>query len=206
MGRVKRSRIIIVIVALALVASLLVVLLIFRARPPEPVAPTALDTSQGPAFDVRVEKPRGARPLFGIFPTKWEEKLFGGGELRFDNTKPGATVVRFAPGRLELRAEGWDLSLVTDADGRVTPGTRLLFPILLAEKQRTLRCRPADPATGYIRTSKRAGSEVSDGSFVVELAVCENAETGKVIEWPPAPLTVRGSFAGLPPEIPRQPK
>ncbi len=37
-----------------------------------------------------------------------------------------------------------------------------------------------------------------DGRFQLELAICENVETGKVIEWPPAPLTVRGSFAGVP--------
>ncbi|MEO6393677.1 MAG: hypothetical protein ABIP75_17635 [Pyrinomonadaceae bacterium] len=195
MGRLKRSRVIIAVVALALVSSLVALLVLFRPRPPLPVAPNALDTSHGPAFDLRVEKPRQARPLFGILPTKVEEKLFGGGELRFDNTRPGATVVRFSPDRLELRADGWDLSLVTDAAGRVTPETRLLFPIVLGEKQRALRCRPADFARGYLRTTK--GAVVSDGSFVVELAICENAESGKVIEWPPAPLTVRGSFAGL---------
>jgi hypothetical protein len=37
-----------------------------------------------------------------------------------------------------------------------------------------------------------------DGRFLVELAACKNAESGKAIEWPPAPLTVRGSFNGLP--------
>ena len=68
----------------------------------------------------------------------------------------------------------------------------------LAEKQRRLRCRPADRASGYLRTTTRAGSDDLDGRFLVELATCENVETGKVIEWPPAPLTVRGSFKGLP--------
>lgn len=196
MSKFTRTRVTFAVIAVAVVSGL-AALLLFRPRPPEPVAPTVLDTSQGPAFDVRVEKPRRSRPLFGIFPSNWEEKLFGVAELRFDNATPGATVVRFAHDRLELRADSWDLSLVTDTDGRVTPETRLLFPIRLAEKQRNLRCRPSDPATGSIRSSKRAGTEVSDGSFTVELAICENAETGKVVEWPAAPLTVRGSFAGL---------
>jgi hypothetical protein len=54
----------------------------------------------------------------------------------------------------------------------------------------------------------RAGAEVLDGSFLVELAACEDAETGKVLDteaganpgdaWPEAPLTLRGSFEGLP--------
>jgi hypothetical protein len=35
-------------------------------------------------------------------------------------------------------------------------------------------------------------------AFLVELATCENADSRKTIEWPPAPLTVRGNFEGLP--------
>jgi hypothetical protein len=51
---------------------------------------------------------------------------------------------------------------------------------------------------GYLHATARAGPDVLDGRFLVELATCENAETGKVIKWPPAPLTVRGKFEGLP--------
>jgi hypothetical protein len=32
----------------------------------------------------------------------------------------------------------------------------------------------------------------------MQLAICENAETGKTVNWPAAPLVVRGRFAGLP--------
>jgi hypothetical protein len=85
-----------------------------------------------------------------------------------------------------------------DGEGHVASGTHLVYTMILAEKQRTLRCRPADGAPGYLRTTTRVGSDALDGRFLVELATCENVETGKVIEWPPAPLTVRGSFAGLP--------
>ena len=42
-----------------------------------------------------------------------------------------------------------------------------------------------------------AGSGELDGRFLVGLATCENAGTGKAIEWPPAPLTLRGGFEGL---------
>ena len=55
-----------------------------------------------------------------------------------------------------------------------------------------------------------------DGRFLVELARCENAETGKVLDteaggnpgdaWPSAPLTLRGNFAGLPQRPSLEPK
>ena len=46
-----------------------------------------------------------------------------------------------------------------------------------------------------------------DGSFLVELTHCENAQSGKTVDWPPkpplclrpAPLILRGSFVGLAP-------
>jgi hypothetical protein len=198
MGVVKRSRLIILIVVIVLLAVPIALLLLFRSPPPPPVAPSALDISHGPAFDVRVEKPRGARPLFGIFPEKLERYLFGGNELKFDNTSPGATVIDGGSNRREFHADGWNLVLVTDGDGRVAAGTVIVFPILLAEKQRTLRCRPPEHPTESLTSTTRPGSNLTDGSFQVEITNCENAETGKPIQWPPAPLTVRGSFAGLP--------
>jgi hypothetical protein len=75
---------------------------------------------------------------------------------------------------------------------------RLVFQLELAEKQRKLRCRPADPASGYLDATARAGSYELDGGFLVELATCEDVETGRVIDWPSSPLTLRGSFEGLP--------
>jgi hypothetical protein len=182
------------VIALALLAGLVWLV----SRPDEPAAASVPDASRGPSFEVRVEKPRLARPLFGILPTKLEDKLLGG-ELRFDQASRGAHVGGVGHDRLELRADGWDFLIETDGEGGIAPGTRLVFPILLAERQRTLRCRPADGATGYLHATTRAGSSgVLDGSFLVELANCENAEAGRAIEWLPAPLTVRGSFAGLP--------
>lgn len=179
-----------IIIALSLLASLVV----FRSRPDKPVS----DTSGGPSFEVHVVKPHLARPLFGILPTKLEEKLEAGGELRFDHTSRGAKIGSVGHNRLELSADDWALFIETDGEGEVAPGTHLVYTMKLAEKQRRLRCRPADGATGHLRTTTRAGSDALDGRFLVELATCENVETGKVIEWPPAPLTVRGSFAGLP--------
>ena len=139
-----------------------------------------------------------------------EAKLLG--ELRFDHASHGARIGGVAPDHLELSADGWDLLVQTDSQGKVTPATRLVFPIEIAEKKYSLRCRPADPAKGYLHASTRPGSDVLDGRFLVELAKCENAETGKILDteaggdpgqaWPSSPLTLRGSFQGLPPGRP----
>jgi hypothetical protein len=202
--KTSKKTLLIIIAALALLACLVWLV----SRPDEPDAASNSDTSRGPSFEVQVEKPRMDRFLGGILPTKLEAKLFGGGELRFDHASRGAKTGIVGPDRLELSAEGWDLHIETDGEGRVAPGTHLVFPIEIAEKQYTLRCRPADGAVGYLHASTRAGADVLDGRFLVELAACVNAETGKILDteaggrpgdaWPSSPLTVRGSFGGVP--------
>jgi hypothetical protein len=211
MGGVKTSRkTSLIIISLALLACL-ACLVWLVSRPHEPGErdrPSVSDTSQGPSFEVNVERPRMDRPFGGILPTKLEAKLFGG-ELRFDHASRGARIGSVGQDHLELSAEGWDLLIETDGEGRIAPGTRLVFPIEIAEKQYTLRCRPADRAVGSLHATTRAASGVLDGRFLVEIARCENAKTGKILDteaganpgdaWPQAPLTLRGSFAGLPP-------
>jgi len=181
----SRSRTLLIVIALALLVGLAVIAL----RPDEPVA---VSNSGSPAFDVRVVKPLLARPLFGLFG------VLPSTDLGFDHTSPGAGFSRVGRDRLELNAQGWDLSIETDGDGNVAPGTRLVFTLELGGRDQTLRCRPAVPAIGYLRNSTQAGSDEAGGRFHFELATCENARTGKVIEWPPAPLTVLGSFDRLP--------
>ena len=180
-------------IALALLACLVVLGL----RPDKPIAPSISGTSRGPSFVVHVVKPLSARPLFGLLP----DGIFGlpANELRFDHASRGAKIGSVEHDRLGLTADGWDLWIETDGEGRAVPGTRLVFPVELAGRQLTLRCRPAGRAVGYLRTTTRAGSDELDGRFLIEFPTCENARTGKVIEWPPAALTVRGSFQGLPP-------
>jgi hypothetical protein len=194
-----------IVVALALLACL-ACLVWLVSRPDEPDAAGVSDTSRGTSFEVQVEKPRMDRFLGGILPARIEEKLLGGGELRFNHASRGAQVGSVGHDRLELRADGWELLIETDGEGRVAPGTRLVFPIEIAEKQYTLRCRPADRAVGYLQAATEAGSDVLDGRFLVELAACENAQTGKTLDteaggrpgdaWPSSPLTLRGSFRG----------
>ncbi len=120
-----------IIIALALVGGL-ACLVWFVSRPDEPdavVRASVPGTSQGPSFEVQVEKPRMDRFLGGILPTKLEAKLFGGGELRFGHATSGAKIGGAGRDRLELSADGWDLLIETDGEGRVAPGTRLVFPM-----------------------------------------------------------------------------
>ena len=186
----------IIVVALALLACLVVLRL--RSRSYEPVAESVSDTSRGASFEVRVVMPRSGLPLFGILPDALVRKLDGTpSEMRFDHASRGAKIGSVAQDRLELTAEGWDLSIETDAEGHINQGTRLVFDLPLGGRQVKLRCRPADPGIGQLHTTTRVGSDELSGRFLVELATCENAESGKALEWPPAPLTVRGSFEGL---------
>ena len=196
-----------IIIALAVLVCL-VILVWFVFRPDELDVASVSDASRAPAFEVYIEKPRMDRFLFGILPTKVETRLLGGVELRFDHASRGARIGNVGHDRLGLSADGWDLSIETDGEGRVTPATRLVFPIEIAEKQWTLRCRPADHPVGYFQATTRAGADVFDGRFLVELARCEDAKTGQILDteaggnpgdaWPSDPLTLRGSFAGLP--------
>jgi hypothetical protein len=189
-------------------AASLVCLVWLILRPGDRAGTGGPDTSRGPSFEVRVEKPRMDRFLFGILPAKLEEKLLGDGELRFDHASRGAQIGSIGHDRLELSADGWNLFVEIDGEGRIAPGTRLVFPIEIAEKLWTLRCRPADAAVGYLHAPSRAGSEVVDGRFLVEFAACVDAKTGKILDteaggnpgdaWPQSPLTVSGRFEGLP--------
>ena len=189
-----------IVIALALLGGLVVLML--RSRPDEPdeiVAASLSETSRGPAFEVRVVVPRAGLALGGILPDWFVRKHdLTPRELRFDYTSPGAQIGSAAQDRLELRADGWDLLIETDSEGRVAPGTHLVFPTGLGGRQVKLDCRLAARANGYLHTTTRAGSDKLDGRFLVELAICKNGESGKTTNWPPAPLTVRGSFAGLP--------
>ncbi|MGH9962078.1 MAG: hypothetical protein ACREBC_33940, partial [Pyrinomonadaceae bacterium] len=154
------------------------------------------------SFVVRVVVPRTGLPFGGILPDSLVKRFDGTPrELRFDHTSNGAQVGSVGPDRLELRAEGgWNLFHRDRRPRGVAPGTHLVFPLGLGGRQVKLRCRPAVPSIGQLQTTTRAGSGELGGRFLVELATCENAESGKTIEWPPAALTVLGSFAGLPPD------
>ncbi len=198
----KRIKTSLIIVALALLACLvgLVGLVWFLSRPDKPdelIAESALDTSQSPSFEVRVVVPRMGLPFAGILPDSLAKKYdLTPRELRLDHASPGASIRSVALDGIELSADGWNLLVKADAEGQVTSGTHLVFPLGLGGNQVTLDCRPADRPVGNLHTTTRAGSDFIGGRFIVELANCKNADSGKTIDWPPAPLTIRGSFVG----------
>jgi len=182
--------------ALALVALLVVAWLVVMASMSDP--PAVPDGSGGPWFDVRVEKPRMARPLGGLLP----ERVFGT-ELRFDDASPGAEVGHVGPDRLELRAAGWELVLLVDPTGAISPESHIVFPIELGGKRLSLRCGPGDSDAsdegdrGTLQVTRRPDTQLQDGTFVATFATCVHDDTDQGIAWPPSALVVRGSFAGL---------
>jgi hypothetical protein len=198
-GMKKFMKTSVIVIALALLAC--IAWLVWRGsrtdQPDEAFAESVSNTSRSPAFEVRVVMPRAGLPFGGILPD-WIVKKHDltPRELRFDHTSSGAQIASVAPNRLELSADGWEFLIETDQEGRIDSGTRLVFPLALGGRHLRLNCRPADPAAGYLRTTTRAGSDELSGRFLVELASCKNAESGKTTNWPPAPLTVSGSFVG----------
>jgi hypothetical protein len=174
---------------------------LLRLRPYKPVATSVSETSRtigGPAFEVQVEM-----PLFNSGRAPWEIPgvILGYSNRgpRFDQASPGANVGKIAPDHLELSAEGgWDLLIETDREGRIAQGTHVAFPVKLGGRPLKFNCRPADPPVGYLHTTTRTGSDEVEGSFQMEITRCKNAVSGKTAAWPYQPLTVSGSFAGLP--------
>lgn len=190
----KPSRIPLPLVLLAALAALLCSTLVVY-RPDRPVATIVPGSSSGPAFVVQVIRPRLGLPLGGILPPQ----LFGlEAHLGFESTSPGAAVGGVGPGRLELSADGWELVVAADAEGRVTSETQVVFELIFEEQPRRVRCRPGDPAVGTLETTVLGEAGELSGSFEVKLARCEDADTGEALGWPPEPLVLRGSFDRLP--------
>ena len=164
-------------------------------RPDRPVDGIVPGSSAGPSFVVQIIRPRLGLPLGGLLPPR-----FFGQEthLGFDSTSAGAVVGSVGPGRIELGADDWDLVLVLDADGRVTPETQVVFELALGGRLRKVRCRPDERVVGTFSTAALDESGELSGSFDIELARCEDADTGAALGWPPKPLVLHGSFDRLP--------
>jgi len=190
------KKILVIIIALALLLAGIVVL---RLRREKPIGPSVSETSRlsgGPAFKVQVEM-----PAFNSGRAPWEIPGvilgFDRGP-RIDQASPGAQVGKIAPDHIELSADGgWDILIETDGEGRLAQGTHVAFPVKLGSRPLKFNCRPADPPVGYLYTTTRTGSDELEGDFQLEVAVCKNAASGKTAAWPYQPLKVRGNFAGL---------
>jgi hypothetical protein len=169
-------------------------------RPDRPVATIVPGSSSGPAFVVQIIRPRVGLPLGGILPPQLFEL---DAHLGFESTSAGASFGSVGPERLELGADGWELVLVLDADGQVASETQVAFELIFEEQLRKVRCQPGDPAVGTLGTTALAESAELSGSFDIELARCEDADTGLRLGWPPAPLVLHGSFDRLPLDTPQ---
>ena len=163
-------------------------------RPDRPVPTLVPGSSSGPAFVVQIIRPRLGLPLGGLL----SPRLFGlETHLGFDSASAGAAVGRVGPRRLELRAQDWALTLVLDDAGRVAPETEVVFPLVFEDQLRRVRCRPGEPPVGTCSTTALPEPGELSGHFDVELARCEDADTGEPLGWPPKPLVLHGSFDRL---------
>lgn len=183
-------------IPLALLAALVVFVgfSLVMYRPDRALPSLVPGSSSGPAFTVQVIRPRSALPLGGLLPPS----LFGlDGRLEFDSTSAGASSGSVGPRRLELSAEGWQLVLVLDAQGRVSPETQVVFPLEFQERPRRVRCWPGDPVVGTFSSTTLEESGELSGRFDIELPRCEDAQTGKPLGWPQSPLLLHGSFDRL---------
>jgi hypothetical protein len=185
------------IIIIALVVVLAGVALLFRWRRDRVRADqaSAAIAAGSPVFEVNVEAPR----LSGRPPWEVPGVLLGLSERgpRLDQTSSGARVVNIGKDRLELSADGWNIFIVADGEGRIVSGTHLQFPIKLGNRPLNFDCRPADRPTGNLITNTNATSGEVNGSFVVDVVACMNTKSGKTAAWPYEPLTIRGSFSGL---------
>jgi hypothetical protein len=192
----RGKKILVIIIALALLLAGIVAL---RLRREKPVGPSVSEISRligGPAFEVQVEM-----PAFNSGRAPWEiPGVILGYDRgpRFDQASPGVEVFKIAPDHIELGAGGgWDILIKTDGEGRIAQGTRVAFPVKLGGRPLRFICRPAEPSVGYLHATARAGTDELEGNFQLEVAVCKNAVSGRTAAWPYQPLKVRGNFAGL---------
>jgi hypothetical protein len=193
----RGQKTLLIIVGLALLFACIGVL---RLRKDKSVGASVAETSRaigGPAFDVLVEM-----PLFNSGRAPWELPgvILGYSNRgpRFDQASPGAHVGKTAADHLELSAaDGWELLIEIDREGRITKGTHVAFPVKLGGRPLKFNCQPAGPPVGYLHTTTGTGSDELEGSFQLEVAICKNAVSGKTAAWPYQPLKVSGSFAGV---------
>ncbi|HUP79474.1 MAG TPA: hypothetical protein VM260_13060, partial [Pirellula sp.] len=112
---------------------------LYRPDSPLPMIPPG--TSSEPTFVVQVIRPREGLPLGGLLPPE----LFGvDAQLGFDSATEGA-YHSIGQERIELSADGWELKLVFDSDGRITAETEIVFELIFEDRNRKVRCRPSDP-------------------------------------------------------------
>ncbi len=162
-------------------------------RPDRPIATIIPGSSDEPAFVVQVIRPREGLPVGGLLPPE----LFGvDAQLGFDSQSDDSNYT-LKSDVLDLSDVGWMLHLSFDAQGQIQPESEVVFDLVFQDRVRRVRCAPGDPVVGRFQINEVAAGEFS-GDFEIELPVCEDAETGQSLRWPPQPLRLRGSFDRLP--------
>ena len=165
---------------------------LFALRPDRPVPHIAPGSSSGPTFVAQIIRPRVGLPLGGLLPPRF----FGvDAELTFDSSSSGAVGIARGPRSVELASDNWEVALVADADGGLYAVSHVVFELLFEGRVRRVRCTVIR-GTGELRTTELPGGELA-GHFQVELEACVDASTGDPLDWPPAPLVLRGSFDRL---------
>lgn len=161
-------------------------------RPDSPVPTIAPGSSAGPTFVVQVIRPREGLPIGGLLPPQ----LFGvDAELGFDSNSSDSSY-SLENGHLHLSGADWELRLVHDTAGQIQPESEVVFDLVFEDQTRHVRCKLGVPPLGTFQAREIAPDEFS-GEFVMELPICEDAETGRSLGWPPKPFILRGSFDRL---------
>lgn len=174
---------------------LVISLLFIFYKPDRPLPRIEPASSSEPTYVVQIIRPRLGLPFAGLLPPQ----MFGNdAHLGFDSKSAGAEIRSVESGRIELAAEDWELVLAFDEDGKVTSKTLVAFELLFEDRRRKVRCRPAEPIIGTLEIVKLEDNTELSGSFDIELAPCNDAETGKSLGWPSKPLILHGSFDRIP--------
>jgi hypothetical protein len=187
----RKKKLLIVIGVVLLAGAFLLLLLKWRSNQMNTLS---LAGAPDGSFVMQVEK-----PLLSL-RAPWEvpRAVFGDRDpdLRLRDTSPGTKFGAVTPKHLELTADGdWDLVIESDGQGRVTEGTRMVFPMAFGGSNHTFSCRHADSSVGYFNTTARG--DKLDGNFLLKLTQCKNMKSGKNTSGLP-PFPVRGNFKGLP--------
>ena len=163
-------------------------------RPDNQIATIVPGSSAQPSFVVQVIRPREGLPVGGLLPPQ----LFGvDAELGFDSDSDASSYA-LNDEMLELSGDNWNLRIMFDAAGRIQPESEVVFDLVFEDQIRRVRCTPGNRPVGTFQKSEIKPEEFS-GNFAIEVPVCEDAETGQPLGWPPKPLMLRGSFDRLPP-------
>lgn len=162
-------------------------------RPDRDIPMIVPGSSGESTFNVQIIRPREGLPLGGLLPPQY----FGAdADLGFDSTGEAASY-NIENNLLELRGDDWEVRLIFDNDGQIDSESEIFLNIKFRDQVRRVRCSPGDSVVGVVELIDLEGSNELSGRFELELPICDDAETGNPLGWPPKPFVLRGSFDRL---------